>query len=482
MRVVSRLCTGLTIALVSLCSIHAAPPSPDVIRESAKSVLRIEARGCPGNSSSRQGTGFLWPDRSQVVTALHVVADCSDIVVQLLEPQVKRRASVQKILKKADLALLKVSDSLPGDANALPLAASEPRAQEDLATISMPLNTPTWQDTYGKRSVSVNRLSQLLDDSIRQRLLRQGTPDINLEIFRMDAVVKPGSSGGPVINAAGQVVGVIDGGLDGGSSALNWATHARFLNQLMASSESVQGIQLGAAIEETFAYSVGQDVLVDGVGEDFVCGSQSVFLLAQRTLEEVLDSLEDPNHLDDPYAFVQLLSNFAQYMTEDELESIAFNLYVNQNSGATIAVPANFALESADGGACFADAPDSDVGVLFSMEDLNYPAQAQEASLIFETAVGQILGAQYCQPDPMWSQAVPNQRWDGLISRRGGIMCASGGMPQYYIFSAHLARELSYTGMIAVHEEFEAFVVNNRVAMRDWVAASIATVISTYQL
>src|SRR3546814_2771740 len=87
-----------------------AKPSADTVRRAAASVVRVVAEGCPGGQGSRVGTGFVWSAPQQVVTALHVVADCSRVAVEYVELGVQRRAETQRALRRADLALLAVED------------------------------------------------------------------------------------------------------------------------------------------------------------------------------------------------------------------------------------------------------------------------------------------------------------------------------------------------------------------------------------
>src|SRR3546814_11344737 len=99
-------------------------------------------------------------------------------------------------------------------------------------------------------------LHDILNEGARRQIENLGVPAIVLEIFRLTAVVKPGSSGAPVVNAGGAVVGVVDGGLDGGNASLNWAVPSAFLHELLASGAPADGVGLGPAAATVFAFSV----------------------------------------------------------------------------------------------------------------------------------------------------------------------------------------------------------------------------------
>jgi hypothetical protein len=398
------------------------------------------------------------------------------VAVDFVDAGVSRPAAVAQALRRADLALLAVEDA--PEVPALPHHETLPPEEETLAAIGLPLNTPVWQESYGSRALNVRRLSDILPPAARQSVPAVGSPEIELESFRLTAVVKPGSSGGPVIDRAGRVVGVVDGGLDGGASALNWAVPATVLSELLASADS--GAGLGAAARELFAYAEGGEAPAT-VNESFFCGGREYFLLATRTLEEIAGSVYDPGALDDPNGFLAVLANFAVYMDESALAALRFALWVDAASGATVAVPEGMTL-SEQYGFCVAETEAADVGVIFRNVDLD-PAwpDAQSASLGFETDVVGLLQAS-CAPDANWSQLLPHTRFDGLVARRQGYYCdfAGGAIPGYGMVG-HFTRAASYAAVAAFHMEFGRLDFDPA-AQRAWAGAALAVLISTYQI
>src|SRR3546814_8412252 len=73
---------------------------------------------------------------------------------------------------------------------------------------------------------------------------------------------------------------------------------------------------------------------------DLACGGRSYFHLATRDLNEIVDSLSQPGTLDDPAGFLYVVNGLAQYVPLEELAAIRFDLWVDSETGATIAVPA----------------------------------------------------------------------------------------------------------------------------------------------
>src|SRR3546814_3309376 len=76
-----------------------AKPSADTVRRAAASVVRVVAEGCPGGQGSRVGTGFVWSAPQQVVTALHVVADCSRVAVEYVERSEEHTSELQSLMR-----------------------------------------------------------------------------------------------------------------------------------------------------------------------------------------------------------------------------------------------------------------------------------------------------------------------------------------------------------------------------------------------
>lgn len=473
------LLAGLSFLVVA--SAWAKPPA-DIVRAAANSVVRVMAEGCPGAKGRRAGSGFVWPEPTSIVTALHVVADCQSLTVEYVEAGVQRRARASKSLRRADLALLTVEN--PPSVKALSNTATA-TTEEVLAAIGLPLNVRNWQETYGSRALNVKRLSDILNDSTRREIENLGAPAIELEVFRLTAVVKPGSSGGPIINAQGAVVGVVDGGLDGGASSLNWAVPAHLLQELAENGQSGANVGLGPAAETAFAFSVPDTAeAAVSVNQDLFCGGRSYFHLATRSLSEIVDSMETPGTLDDPMGFAYVVTALAANVPEKDLAALRFDLYVDSETGATVAVPQSMPIVD-DSGFCVASSNQGDIALIFQGQifDPNY-TNVDFVSNQFVNALSLGLGFSNCQADLNFSQAVPHSRIDGLLARRFAALCyhAQSG-EQAYNFVAHLNRLNSYTGIVAVNGEFyDTGAYADPAKTRDWAAAALAVIISTYQI
>jgi serine protease Do len=140
------------------------------------------------------GSGFLISDDGYIVTNYHVVEDANRIQVNLSGDQRNYEAEVVGSDPSTDLALIKidVDKRLPylafGDSDSL-------RIGDWVLAVGNPLSY--------EHTVTVGVVSA------KGRQLRNLSPDPSLDNFiQTDAAINFGNSGGPLVNMAGEVVGV----------------------------------------------------------------------------------------------------------------------------------------------------------------------------------------------------------------------------------------------------------------------------------
>ena len=159
-----------------------------------------------GGGGAGQGSGFVISDEGEILTNAHVVTDASTTGAQTGPLHEARQVFVQFADRNqveadvvgfdpfADVALLKVDpDGL--DLNPLPLGSeNDVEVGEGVAAIGSP---------FGKeQSLSVGVVSA------RDRAIDSLT-DFQIEgAIQTDASINPGNSGGPLLDAAGEVVGI----------------------------------------------------------------------------------------------------------------------------------------------------------------------------------------------------------------------------------------------------------------------------------
>lgn len=159
---------------------------PDTVQRVQSGVVRISATGCDW---SGLGSGFLI--RSDlVVTAAHVVED--SIGVSVSAGMETSDAEVIGLASEADIALLQATQPLSG--HVFQFAEEQPVLAQDVAALGYPLDADL--------TFTSGRVSGLDREIDRGRYVIDG-------LLQTDAVINPGNSGGPLVNIAGEVVGVV---------------------------------------------------------------------------------------------------------------------------------------------------------------------------------------------------------------------------------------------------------------------------------
>ncbi len=154
--------------------------------------------------ASWTGAGFIISDDGYVVTNNHVVAGAERIDIQLSDGQRFHDAELVGRDPQTDVALLKVDAT---ELTALPIGSSdETRVGEWVLAIGSPgfsgvpvgeLNTTVTSGIVSAKGRTVN----ILRDSQRNPLAIE-------DFIQTDAAINRGNSGGPLVNAAGEVIGI----------------------------------------------------------------------------------------------------------------------------------------------------------------------------------------------------------------------------------------------------------------------------------
>jgi S1-C subfamily serine protease len=169
---------------------QALPPDAAVAyRTISPSLVTVTARR---GDLLGQGSGIVVNAAGSVLTALHVVAGAEVIQVDFADGT-SGRATVAAARPDQDVAVLTV-DRLP-EVVVPAVLAGPPAIGDTVFAVGDPLGL--------RRSLSAGVVSAL-DRSIGGA----GTPAL-ADLIQFDAAVNPGNSGGPLLNRAGQVVGIV---------------------------------------------------------------------------------------------------------------------------------------------------------------------------------------------------------------------------------------------------------------------------------
>lgn len=144
-----------------------------------------------GNGSTSSGSGFVVSrERGFVLTNKHVVRGCSNVKVRISGSE-SRPATVRALDADDDLALIETKLPLGPTASFRDDPAVRPG--DDIVAVGYPLSG-LLADQVNVSTGSVNALAGLYND---------------LHVLQMSAPVQPGSSGGALFDASGNVVGVV---------------------------------------------------------------------------------------------------------------------------------------------------------------------------------------------------------------------------------------------------------------------------------
>lgn len=140
------------------------------------------------------GSGFVWDERGHIVTNNHVVSDAEEVEVIFFNGDLAR-AKVVGTDPYSDLAVIKV-DELPEGVHPVELGDSS-------------------QVKVGQRAIAIGNpfglagtMTAGIISAVGRTLQPAGTRFSIPEVIQTDAAINPGNSGGPLLNSAGQVIGI----------------------------------------------------------------------------------------------------------------------------------------------------------------------------------------------------------------------------------------------------------------------------------
>jgi 2-alkenal reductase len=167
----------------------------DTVRKVEPAVVTVVSNlggstfGSRGGQAEASGSGVIISDQGHIITNNHVIDGANSVFV-IYNDGTRAEASIVGADPVTDIAVLKVNGAVPaylsfGDSSALQLG-------ETVIAIGSPLGNYRGSVTVGVVS-GLNRTVQ-------------GTAQENL--IQTDAAINHGNSGGPLINLAGQIIGI----------------------------------------------------------------------------------------------------------------------------------------------------------------------------------------------------------------------------------------------------------------------------------
>lgn len=216
------------------------------------------------------GSGFIIDDKGHIVTNAHVVADAESVTVSLGVDNVEVPAKLVGADPSSDIAVLKFDpDAKELDGVELTIAKFGDSEAMRVGDPVLAIGNPFGLDrtlTTGVVSALQRNIPALNDFSIS-------------DVIQTDAAVNPGNSGGPLLNAQGEVIGVNSqistqgGGFDGIAFAVPSSTVERVAGKLIKSGSidyawlGVEGGELTPELVEQLDLDVDTGVYLGGVAD-----------------------------------------------------------------------------------------------------------------------------------------------------------------------------------------------------------------------
>jgi len=266
--------TRLLLSLVcSLVGIGAWAQSPDTIRHVLSRVVLITAQDENGKPMAF-GSGFVIDAEGRIASKLHVLAGASSASVRFVNQSEKFAVrSVSAFSPDWDLVILRI------DKNSTPLAPGDSTRLQIGDRVLAFGNPEGLEGTVSEGIVSALRK---LDGEIR--------------LIQITAAISPGSSGGPVTDRDGKVVGLASASILSGQN-LNFAIPIEYLKRLVANglkelamADLKRNVDVSLALPLFPEKSAGQVKALDfhSVGASVPCparvrGDEQTLSLASRT-------------------------------------------------------------------------------------------------------------------------------------------------------------------------------------------------------
>ncbi len=387
----NRKTVGSNIVMVILsvvsCVIFAraeAAFDPDVL---SQSTVRITIK--QGDVIKSAATGFVWEERTQIVTSLHVLHH-EDAVAIVEFNGVKRIATVAQVLPHADLVLLTVDDPVDGWVPLTEKIDDKPPYKAPITALGFNAGASgSMTRELHKGHANPEILKGLLPPDDRADLEAAKIPDIELDIYYLQGSLLPGFSGSPVVDAEGNLIGIGDGGLEDGASNVSWVIPARFLDDLTASTITELPGDLEKAGQLMSADIINVESYEDLAYEEIEFEGFVFVKTKTRSFEQLLESSSDPESL------FAVLSLFGDYQID--YGSLEFDIYEDLENGLIITMPAGIEPAVSESGLLsgdFGQTSDLSYNIFYevlSIGDLLYPSAESYEEVMHTKAEGYLI-------------------------------------------------------------------------------------------
>lgn len=216
--------------------------APSTVFVTQKRVVVDYLSGASEETPAGSGTGFVWDDQGHIVTNFHVVQGAQVLEV-MLQDQQTFEAKVVGVEPRKDIAVLKI-DAPPSALRAIRLPPAGTSTSVEVGQKAIAIGNPFGLDhtlTRGTISALGRKVQGIGGVTIR-------------DMIQTDAAINPGNSGGPLLDSAGQLIGMntMIFSRSGSSAGIGFAvpasTIARIVPQIIRTGRAEQ-VGLGIEID-----------------------------------------------------------------------------------------------------------------------------------------------------------------------------------------------------------------------------------------
>jgi len=202
---------AVALAVMGPLRLHAEEQAPgnngDILQQIDRAIVGLFSRVAPSvvqittfakgkteaDSQIRTGSGFFWDDQGHVITNAHVVRGADEIAVWLDTGQ-QFEAEVVGVAPNFDLAVVRAK-GLAVPRQAIPVgSSSDLRVGQSVFVIGSPFGLD--------QSLTAGVVSSL------KRVVPTSQGRSISNVIQIDASVHPGSSGGPLLDSSGRLIGI----------------------------------------------------------------------------------------------------------------------------------------------------------------------------------------------------------------------------------------------------------------------------------
>lgn len=179
-----------------LATPEGAMPLPDIYDKLSRSVVGIS---CPVQGGTQTGTGFIISEDGYIVTNAHVIDKAKSIMI--VNDELKEyEAEVIGSDARTDIAVLRIN---PEEIDLVPVEFGK-SGELRIGELTVAIGNPLGFDLYGTMTTGIvsglNRSVTISDNT--------------MNLLQTSASINHGNSGGPLINAYGQVIGITSAKID----------------------------------------------------------------------------------------------------------------------------------------------------------------------------------------------------------------------------------------------------------------------------